>query len=139
MERLTWPDYLPGLVTWSGQMSLAGTKKRPGLIEARQEAVKGASNIFEATGDLPGVMGMDYRAAQSTLDVGFSPGAVGLAVRQRVGLELLAIVGVQHATTICYSRTEYGILHDGHVYRFRVERRGQGKYLKRWTPIGSIE
>jgi hypothetical protein len=128
---ITWPDRLPGLVTWSGQQSLKKIVARWALL-----AAKCTGDIYEFTAAETGVTGIDPATAVTTLDVGFSLNALKIPIVQRVGLELLAIIGLESLPLVSWPRERKharscGLIHDGICYRLVVEHR-EGYYY-RWT------
>lgn len=130
MLPITWPDRVPGLITWSGQMTLAKS------IAKLQDAlrVSTSTDLFTLTMPLTGATGIDAIATQNTSDIGFSPNKLSMPVNQRVGLELLAIVGLESVPLVSFGPRDCGFIHDGKAWRFAVEDR-DGGYLKRWGNV----
>lgn len=139
-RRITWPDRLPGLVTWGGQQSLAK------LIRERQKAVKAANAgpLIDITAPMKGVSGLDNLAAGDPLDIGFNPASLGIPIIQRPAAELLAIVGLETVPLVSFSRRVVGIIHDGVIWKMKVQPRGNYGYF-RWphlmhaVPVGAVD
>jgi hypothetical protein len=124
MRPITWPDRVPGLVTWSGKQTL------PRLICDAQAALRAARtpDLIEARAARKGVSGLDPSVCHSALDVGFSLAVQGIPVVQRPGVELLAIVGLETVPLVSFERRVCGYLYEGRIWRFSVERRGEHGY-----------
>lgn len=129
-RSITWPDRVPGLVTWSGQQTL------PMLIKKCQSALEewGGADLREASVAMTGVSGIDSLVAQDAIDVGFSVDALKMPVFQRVGLELLAIYALEAVPLLSFARRQVGVLHAGQVWTWRVEAR-EGGYYHRWGDV----
>lgn len=130
IRRITWPDRVPGLKTWAGQSDLVK------IVRKLQDAIPegGEIDLFEFRAPILGASGIDALSCQDARDIGFSPAAIDMPVQQRVGLELLAIVGAECVPLVSYARRECGFVHDGRTWRFAVEQRGTS-YHSRWGPI----
>lgn len=129
VRPITWPDRMPGFVTWSGQMTLEKTVKK------WQAEIKKATDLYTHTVYAVGSSGFDPLTTQSALDIGFSPAALLMPIQQRPGLELLAIVGLETLPLVSWPRRkshvrECGFILDGIVYRMPVEHREH--YYYRW-------
>lgn len=137
---ITWPDRVPGLVTWSGNQSL------PEIIRARVKALaaKECGTLLydwmttpvpkKKGGVVPGHSGLDALCCQNKIDVGFSPATIGMPVAYRPALELLAIVGLESVPLVSFAARECGFVHDGKIWRFVVEQR-DGGYYHRWGDV----
>ena len=127
---IKWPDRVPGLKTWAGNMTL------PKLIAKLQAALTPAA--LAAAGDdlakvavpLKGVSGLDRAAAGSSLDIGFSPSELDIPVVQRPAVELLAIIGLNTLPLVSWDTRECGWIYDGRIWRMTVEHRAE--YYYRW-------
>jgi hypothetical protein len=135
--EVTWPDRLPGLVTWSGQQTL------PKLIAARQGAIKaslaggdGDRDPLTLTAALPGASGIDPLACVDAIDAGFSPGRLGILIEQRPAVELLAVLGLEQVPLVSFEARSCGFIHDDVLWRFAVEAR-EGGYYHRWGYVRS--
>lgn len=134
---ITWPDRLPDLKTWSGRQTL------PGIIAKLQEEVRKSEqvNLFEMASFMHGASGFNGIACQDSLDsldIGFSPAALGIAVRQYPARELLAILALETLPLVSFGRRHVGFIHDGQIWQFKVEPRDSGYYY-RWGEIKSYE
>lgn len=134
VRLITWPDRVPGLVTWAGQATLAKTVKK---LVAAVRAANDQSDLYEIRVPLDGASGFDADTAQDTIDVGFSTSALGMEVVQRPGLELLAVVGLETVPLVSFGPRECGFVHDGRLWRFPVESRNGG-YYHRWGPLSAV-
>jgi len=127
---VTWPDRVPGLVTWSGQQSLAKLVKKYQVALAKS----GVGDVLDASIPLTGSSGIDPGAAIDSVDAGFSLNAVGLQVQTRIGMELLAIIGLECVPIISFGKRLCGFIHENKVWQFRIERR-TGGYYHRWGEL----
>lgn len=127
--EVTWPDRVPGLVTWAGNQTLAK------IVRKMQTALESsrARNLYELTAPLKGASGLDQQSAPTALEAGFSPATQGMAVVSRPGLELLAVVGLETVPLLSFGPRECGYLWRGRVHRFPVERRDG--YYHRWGEV----
>lgn len=128
--RCYWPDFVPGLKTWAGRLTLA-------MIIAKYQSSLTLASLAEADGNLMrvavplvGVSGLDRHAAGNAVDIGFSPNDLGMPVYQRVAVELLAIIGLSTVPLVSWDTRECGWMHDGKVWRMTVEHRAG--YYYRW-------
>jgi hypothetical protein len=156
---IDWPETLPYLVPWSGQVTLArlvskyqiavyeaisGKVVKPGRGEARRlppSAVdlQCTGPIVDLQCSIKGASGMDTWAAQDPIDVGFSTNALGMEIMQSPVRELLAIMAVQVLPIVRTSRREYGVtieMPDGgtHLACWTCEPRAGG-YTRRWSAL----
>lgn len=135
LQPITWPDRVPGLVTWSGQQTLAR------LIRDTQRALREAlptapQPLDPLTLRAPktGASGLDPLACPDPIDAGFSPARLGIAVMQRPALELLAIVGLETVPLLSFGRRQCGFVHAGQAWRFSVTPRGEHGYYQ-WGSV----
>lgn len=135
IRAITWPERVPGLVTWAGRSSL------PHIIAAHQRRladVDPATDPFDAVGvyrpPQEGPSGIDARTCQDARDIGFSPRAIGMPTRCRPAVELLAILGLETVPLVSYDYRSCGFVADGTLWRFCVEARAGG-YYHRWGPL----
>lgn len=130
--QITWPDRVPGLVTWSGQQTL--TK----LIADRQALLgEPRDDLYEFSVGSKTASGIDATSCLDSIDVGFNPRAHDMLIASRPGIELLAIVGLERVPLISYANRECGFAHEGKLYRFTVEPR-EGNYYHRWGEISTV-
>jgi hypothetical protein len=129
-RTITWPDRVPGLVTWSGQQNLAK------VIIARQRALGAAAidDLFAHRVPMKGASGLDAQSCPDALDMGFSTHALGMEVMQRPAVELLAIIGLETLPLVSFGPRECGFLHGRRLWRFAVEAR-DGGYYYRWAAL----
>ena len=132
INRITWPDRVPGLATWSGQQSL------PKIIEKLKKMVASSDHpdLFTMQVMGQGATGFDSLSCPDAIDVGFSLNKLGMAIMQRPALELLAIVGLESLPIVSFAPRECGFIHDGETYRFPIEER-EGGYYYRWGNLVS--
>lgn len=130
---ITWPDRVPGLKCWAGQVTL------PKIIAKLQAAVRTQpdGDLFELRAPIKGASGIDALSCPSAIDVGFSVNALGMAVVQRPAMEMLAIYGLETLPLVSFAAHECGFIHDGFIWRFPVEGRGDGHY-RRWGNVERI-
>lgn len=129
---LNWPDRVPALKVWTGQMTLAKiAKKLQACIPAK------VHDVLALISPLKGSSGLDRRAAPTALELGFSLNETGMAVETHVGIELLGIIGLETLPLTVYPdgrRIGYeadelrGV--DKSRWMFAVEDRGD--YYGRW-------
>jgi len=133
-RRITWPDRVPGLRTWAGQMTLAKIiAKQRTLLSSAQGA-----DLFEARAAARGSTGIDPLGCVDAIDAGFSLDAQGMAIEQRPGLELLAILGLELVPLVSFGSRECGFVHGGQLWRFDVLPRS-GEYYRRWDNLRRVE
>jgi hypothetical protein len=146
---ITWPDRVPQLAIWSGQQALAkiiaknqraiqGRERRSGR---RLETFARATDTHDPctfTAPLHGASGLDIQSCPRSIDVGFSPAALDMAVWQRPALELLAILGVEIVPLVSLAVNEYGYIHEGRLWRFPIVAR-DGGYYHAWGPLHGSE
>jgi hypothetical protein len=123
---ITWPDRMPCLKTWAGQMTL------PGIIKKSRAAIRGHTDEdpFAFSAPLKGVTGFDPLPAQSALDIGFNPARLDMPIFQRPAVELLAVYGLESLPLVSFGRRDCGFVHGGRLWRFAVEERDG--WLHRW-------
>lgn len=132
---LTWPDRVPGLVTWSGQMTLSKII-RDMLSEVKKAKEIGDIRAFRAP--MTGATGFDLMTAIEPLDAGFSLNELGMPIMRRVGLELLSIIGLQALPLISLGGRKCGVIYRGNMYQFPVLTRSGGYYHK-WGNVSEME
>lgn len=142
LRPITWPDRVPGFVTWAGQQTL------PKIIRARQLAIRwegegkaGRKHRDLSTADpltltvpMRGASGIDANSCPLALDAGFSVSTLEMSVAQRPALELLAIIGLELVPLVSFAPRECGFVADGVLWRFSVEAR-DGSYYHRWGEL----
>lgn len=137
--RTTWPVRVPALVTWSGQVTL------PKIIKKLQGMLRQASSPF-AEVPAKGTTGLDALTCQRTLDIGWSPNELGVAIYQRPMIELLAIIAAEATPVISQAYEDgerrVGVLWEDDFgeyrpYYWRVTQR-DGRYLYRWGEIDNL-
>lgn len=136
---ISWPDRLPDLVTWTGQMSLAK------IVKARVKMLGDGpiGDLYAYQAAAKGTTGLDGATCQDALDAGFSAATLDLAVVQRPALELLAILGLESCPLVSFGKRDAGYLWDEFgdgrhaLYRFTVEAR-DGGYYHRWGPLKRV-
>ncbi|ADG70106.1 hypothetical protein Plim_4299 (plasmid) [Planctopirus limnophila DSM 3776] len=132
---ITWPDRVPGLVTWTGQMTLP--KIINGMIDALKKA-KDVEDIRAFQAPMTGATGFDLRTAIEPLDAGFSLDKLGMPIMRRVGLELLGIIGLQTLPLVSLGGRKAGVIYRGKMYQFPVLPRSGGYYHK-WGNVTEME
>ena len=126
-RKISWPERLPELVTWSGRQTLGKLiKKYQSALSVRVE------NLFTFTAALKGASGLDPLINLDPIDVGFSANGVGIEVQQRPAVELLAIYALDFTPVLSFGGGEYAIMEDMIEWRFGAEKRAGG-YYSRWT------
>lgn len=131
LRLITWPDRVPGLKTWAGQQTLAK------IIRGAQNAIEQSpeGDLFALRAPVKGASGLDALTAQDSLDIGFSPNVLDMAVISRPAVELLAIYGLETLPLVSYGPRECGFYHDGQLWRFRVASRNGKNYYHRWGQL----
>lgn len=129
--RVTWPDRVPGLVTWSGQQSLSKIIVK-NQVQLRKQ--KPGCNLYELRTYCETSSGIDARACPNSIDLGFNPRRHGILIEQRPAMELLAIVGLETLPLLSFGFRRCGFLHDGKAWMFEVETR-DGGYYHRWGQV----
>lgn len=128
---IDWPDRMPGLVTWSGQQSLAK------IIVWHQETLpadEDCDDLYTFQCPFSGATGLDSNCARDPIDVGYSPNHLLEPIPQFPAAELLAIIGLATVPLVSFSRRECGFIDGDTIYRFHVESRSGG-YYHRWGQI----
>lgn len=122
-----WPDRIPGLKTWSGNQSL------PKIMRKYQSALAalGDVDLMACTAPIGGASGMDRGTAVTALDLGFSAYATGMDVETRIGMEMLAVVGLEIAPITVFPDSSFVYGAGGKMWRFRREERNH--YYGRWA------
>jgi CRISPR-associated protein Csb3 len=118
---ITWPDRVPDLKVWAGQLTLAKIIKK---TQAALRSAEWTGDLFSVRAPMKGTSGLDALSCPSALDAGFSADVLGMAVVQRPGVELLTIIALESVPLISYGRRDCGFVHDGKLWRFAVEDRG---------------
>lgn len=127
---VTWPDRVPGLITWAGQQSLAKIAAKLRKDIARSDE----PDLFALRVASLGMSGIDASVCPDAIDVGFSLPAAKMQIAYRPAVELLAIIGLESVPLVSFRRRECGFVHDRTVWRFSVEAREQG-YYRRWGEL----
>lgn len=123
--RIMWPDRVPALKAWAGQQTLAK------ITKARQKLLKDEiMDVMAFEAALSGTSGIDASVATTALEDGFSADALGMERVTRVGMELLAIVGLNTIPITVYPDGKIGYDHEGWHWVFRNEKRNE--YYWRW-------
>jgi hypothetical protein len=123
--RCTWVDRVPGLKTWAGNQTLTKIAK-----QRRDAMPKKIDDILLVEAAITGSSGLDRRCATTALEDGFSVDALGMRRVTRVGMELLAIIGLERVSITVHpdGSIEYPAADERFV--FRVEDRNN--YYGRW-------
>lgn len=128
--RCMWVDRVPALKTWAGQQTLAGIAKR------RQKALpKKVDDVLACEAPIKGSSGLYRPCATTALEDGFSVDALDMERVTPVGMELLAIIGLEQLPVVVYPDGLIG--YDAQAefdkvrFVFRVEDRSD--YYGRWT------
>lgn len=124
--EINWPDRIPGLKSWTGQMTL------PKLIRRLQDLLRTSDepDLFAVSVPAVGVSGIDALSCVDALDAGFSVSRLEMPVFQRPALELLAILGLQQLPLISFAPRVCGFLHDGQVWKMPLHARDGGYYFR---------
>lgn len=136
-RRISWPDRVPGLVTWTGQQTLASGIRalQGGLRDAAGDGrVNSGADIFEVQAPMTGGLGVDPTTTLDAADVGFSTTAQKMPVMRRVGIELLAVLGLETVPLVSFGWRECGFIFRGRMWTFSVEPRAGGYYY-RWGNV----
>lgn len=143
---ITWPDRVPGLKTWAGQLTLAkiiarnqaaledalsGPRKRPKRTDA------GDVDLLTLTVGIEGASGLDCDTAQDSVDIGFSPARHSMLLATRPALELLAIIGLESLPIVSLAARHVGVVHRGRMWTWHVEPR-EGGYYHRWGRLSEV-
>ena len=167
ITRIDWPDRMPHLQTWTGQVTLpklikkyqsalrehVKQREKERVIERREldAAIQAAApddppqpprlnprdDLFSLQMPLHGASGLDAAAAPDPVDAGFSLHQTGMLVYQRIAVELLAIIGLQQVPLVSYGIRWCGFLHAGRAWQFRIEMRSGG-YYSRWLSMSEV-
>lgn len=122
---LTWPRRVPAIKVWAGQLTLAK------IIKKLQKALpKQVPDIMAAEATVTGATGIDRFSAPTSLEVGFSLNGTNTKIVARVGVELLACLGLEQVPLLLYPDRRIGYWAGGEHYAFRVEPREQ--YYRRF-------
>ena len=125
-RAIDWPNRIPNLKTWAGNMTLAK------IVKSRVKALRNATDPFAFEAAINGVTGLDFVSANiDAINVGFSAARLGMPIIQRPGVELLAIIGLNDLPLISFGHRDCGFIYDGKIWRFAIEFRNGG-YLARW-------
>ena len=124
--RIMWPDRVPRLKTWAGRQSLVQ------IIRQRQQALPDeVPDVLACEAAISGASGIDRGSATTSLEDGFSVDAVGMKRVTRIGMELLAIVGLETLPiTVHPDGRSLSYEAAGSRWIFAVEARN--KYFSRW-------
>lgn len=79
---------------------------------------------------MSGASGIDGRAASTALEDGFSKNELGIATVTRIGVEMLAAIGIETVPLIVYPDGRIGYDAQEPRYVFRIEPRNE--YYGRW-------
>src|SRR5882724_1560884 len=132
---IDWPDRVPALKTWAGQMSL----KKIIAKFVKSLGKEPIDDLFAFRAGLKGGSGMDASVCPNAIDAGFSlADHPEILIEMRPGVELLAVIGLQHVRLMSFARQEVGILFDNKIYRWAIEKR-DGGYLRRWSDNLKVE
>lgn len=133
--RVMWPDRVPSLKVWSGQQTLAK------IVKQRQQALpKEVADVLACEAAISGSSGLYKPCATTALEDGFSVDALGIRRVTLVGMELLAIIGLETLPITVYPDRSIGYdAAEGPAesvtkacrYLFRVEDRND--YYGRWS------
>jgi hypothetical protein len=119
-----WHLALPELKIWAGQATMETLVS--GRIAALHEAgdLPDDTRLLDWTIPYRTMSGLDPRTAATSIDIGFSPAALGMDMSTYVAAELLAVLGMELSPLLRYGREEYGYqdMH-GDWWAFRVVER----------------
>ncbi len=118
--RLMWPDRVPALKVWSGRQTLAGLAK-----QRRNALAKNVSDVFSFEVGIKGASGLDKGTASTPREDGFSCDALGMERVTRVGMELLAMIGLETVPITVYPDGSLEYEAGGSRWRFCIEDRNQ--------------
>lgn len=131
-RRITWPDRVPGLRTWAGQVNLAK------IVAKHQKAPKQSpdpiADLFAWGYFGEGASGIDPGAAPNALDHGYSLSRAEESVWQRGLVELLAIAGLETVPLVSFDARVCGFVHADRVWRFELIGR-DGGYFYKWGTL----
>lgn len=123
--RIAWADRVPALKTWAGQQTLAK------LVKIRQKALpKKVEDVLACKAPIRGSSGLYKPCATTALEDGFSVDVLGMDRVTPVGMELLAIIGLETLTITVYPDGTLGYDADDSRWVFRIENRND--YYGRW-------
>lgn len=124
--RVMWPDRVPALKVWSGQQTL------PKLINQRQQALpKQVSDVLACKAAISGSSGLHKPCATTAIEDGFSVDALKMKRVTLVGMELLAILGLETLPiTVHPDGHRLGYEGAGQRWIFSIEDRND--YYGRW-------
>lgn len=127
---ITWPDRVPALKTWAGQLTL--TK----LIKKYQKVLENIpeEEFLYHECAIGGISGMDPLRYIGAIDAGFSLNSLEMKTIQKPGMELLAIVGLETLPLVSISRDMAGFIYEGRIYEIKIKKR-DGGYLSHWDYI----
>lgn len=132
---IDWPDRVPAVKSWAGQMSLKKIIAK--FVKSLGKAP--IDDLFAFRAGLKGASGIDARVCPNAIDVGFNlPDHPDMLIEMRPGVELLAMIGMQHVPIVSFARREVGVMHDSKLYRWQIEKR-DGGYLRRWGDEVAVE
>jgi hypothetical protein len=129
--RLSWHWAMKEVKPWAGQVTIVTVLQH--RIEAVRKATYAGEPILDWLLPLKAELGLDSRINTDPADVGFSPQAVGMAIRCYVCAELLAIVGLELAEVTRLGSKRYAIDVDGTRWSWTYAPRGTGQH-RRTTP-----
>lgn len=130
-NRIMWPDRVPCLKAWAGQQTLSK------ITQDRQKALgEDLTDILSFEAPVAGASGIDKSVAGTALEDGFSANAIGMQRVTRVGMELLAILGIDTLPITAYPDGKIGYDHSGWHWVFSIEKRNE--YYWRWGMASAV-
>lgn len=124
-QQIRWPDRVPALKVWAGQQTLAK------IVKQRQKSLPTiVSDVLACEAAITGSSGLYKPCATTALEDGFSVNAAGMKRVTFVGMELLAIIGLDTLPLTVYPDGAIGYKARGAQFAFRIEDRND--YYGRW-------
>lgn len=123
--RVMWPDRVPALKVWAGKQTLAK------IVAQRQKALpKEVGDVLTAEAGIGGSSGLYKPCATTALEDGFSVDAAGMKRVTRIGMELLAIIGLETIPVTVHPDGFLSYEAGESRWLFRIEDRND--YYGRW-------
>lgn len=124
-DQIRWVDRVPALKVWAGQQTLAK------IFATRQKALPAeVTDLIGCTVAIGGSSGLYKPCATTALEDGFSIDEAGMKRVTPIGVELLAIIGIDTVPLTVYPDGRIAYEVDGVRFAFRIEDRND--YYGRW-------